>query len=113
VAAGSATQFQLLDEQLGVESRLCVARQNQPTLIDRGNPHINHFDLRQLFQHRRRRQLRGVQQQALFQRHLQAVGEKGDQNVRGGAMLQLMAKGACASSLLSDLNTASIWVNCT
>jgi hypothetical protein len=89
-------QFQLRDEQFGVERRLCVTRQNQPALIDRRNPHVNHFDFGQLFQHRRRRQPRGVQQKTLLQGYLQAVGEKGDQNVRVGAMLQLMADRAYA-----------------
>src|SRR2546429_1413523 len=37
-------QLQLFDEQLGVESRLCVARQDQSSLIDGRNPHINHLD---------------------------------------------------------------------
>ena len=66
------------------------------TNVDSPNPDINHFDVGQLFQHRRGRQPRGVQQHALLQRHLQAVGEKGDQNVRLGAMLQLMADRPCA-----------------
>jgi hypothetical protein len=63
-------QFQFLDQHLGVERRLGVARQNQSMLIDRGNPDINHFDFGQLLQYRRRRQPRGVQQQTLLQRHL-------------------------------------------
>jgi hypothetical protein len=41
-----------------------------------------------------------VQQQALLQRHLQAVGEKGDQNVRVGAMFQLMIDGTYAEFTL-------------
>jgi len=34
-------QSQLFNEQLGVWGRLGVAGQNQPTLIDRRNPHID------------------------------------------------------------------------
>jgi len=45
--------------------------------------------------------------------YLQAVREKGDQNVRVGAMLQLMADRTYAQFALSDLNTDSICVNCT
>jgi hypothetical protein len=41
-----------------------------------------------------------VQQQAMLQRHLQAVDEKGKQNVRVDAMLQLMADGAHAEFTL-------------
>jgi hypothetical protein len=37
-----------------------------------------------------------VQPQTVLQRYLQTIGEKGDQNVRVGAMLQLMADGADA-----------------
>src|SRR5713101_7909320 len=92
--------FQLLDDQLGVWRRLCVARQNQPPLIDGRNPNIDHFNFGQLLQHRRRCQPRGVQQQALLQRHLQTVSEEGDQNVRVGAMLQLMIDGAYAEFAL-------------
>jgi len=40
-----------------------------------------------------------VQQQALLSGLPQAVREKGDQNVRVGAMLQLMAIGRMHSSL--------------
>lgn len=39
-------QSQLFYEQFGVWRRLCVAGQNQPTLINRWNPHIDHFDFR-------------------------------------------------------------------
>ena len=38
----------------------------------------------------------GVQQETLLQGYLQAVGEKGDQNVSVDAMLQLMVNGAYA-----------------
>jgi hypothetical protein len=60
-------QFQLLDEQLGIGGRLCVAWQNQPALIDSRDPDVDHLDLCQLLLHRRRRQSRGVQQEALLQ----------------------------------------------
>ena len=66
----------------------------RPSLIDRRNPDVDHSDFRQLLQDRRRRQPWGVQQQALLQRDLQAVGEKGNENVSVGAMLQLMVDGA-------------------
>jgi hypothetical protein len=62
------------------------------------------------------RQSRGVQQETLLQRDLQAVGEKGNQNVRVGAVLQLMVNGEMGgmpSSLLRDRKTDSICVNCT
>jgi len=49
-------QFQFLDEQLGVGRRLCVAGQNQPSLIHGRNPDIDHFDFGQVLQHRRGRQ---------------------------------------------------------
>ena len=42
----------------------------------------------------------GVQQEAMFQCHLQAVSEEGDQNVSVGAMLQLMVDGAYAEFTL-------------
>src|SRR5260370_30522950 len=93
-------QFQLVDERLGIGGRLRVAWQNQPALIDSRNPDVDHLDFCQLLQHRRRRQPRGVQQKTLLQRDLQAVGEKGNQNVRVGAVLQLMVNGAYAEVTL-------------
>ena len=106
-------QSQLFYEQLGVWRRLCIAGQNQPTLIDRRNPHIDHFDFGQLLQHCCRRQPWGVQQQAMLQCHLQTVSEEGDQYVSVGSMLQLMVDGRMPSSLLRDRKTDSICVNCT
>src|SRR6202035_706588 len=41
-------QSQFRDEQFGVGGRLCAARQNQPALIDGGNPNIDHLDFCQL-----------------------------------------------------------------
>src|SRR6202035_2964249 len=96
----AARQLHLLDEQLGIGRRLRVAWQNQPALIDSRNPDVDHLDFCQLLQHRRRRQSRGVQQETLLQRDLQAVGEKGNQNVRVGAVLQLMVNGAYAEFTL-------------
>src|SRR5271167_426048 len=93
-------QSQLLDEQLVVRGRLGVARQNQPPLIDSRDPHVDHLDFRQLFQYRHGRQPWGVQQETLLEGHLQAVGEKGKENVRVGAMLQLMVDGADAEFAL-------------
>ena len=69
-------------------------------MIDRWNPHIDHFDFGQLLQHRRERQPWGVQQQTMLQGDQQAVGQKGDQNVSVGAMLQLMLDGAYAEFTL-------------
>jgi hypothetical protein len=49
----------------------------------------------------------------MLQGDRQAAGEKGDQNVRIGTMLQLMIDGRMPSSLLRERKTDSIYVNCT
>ena len=69
-------------------------------MIARRNPHINHFDFGQLLQHSLGRQPWGVEQETLLQSDLQAVGEKGNQNVRVGAMFQLVVDGAEAQFAL-------------
>jgi len=49
-----------------------------------------------------------VQQETLLQGDLQAVGEKGDQNVRVGAMFQLMVEWDVCPVHSSERNTDSI-----
>jgi hypothetical protein len=106
-------QLDLLQQELQILGRLRVSRQDQPAPISPPNPHIDHLDRAQLFQHRYGRQARRVNLQSVLQCHLETVSQKRNQDMCVDAVLQLMMDRRIPRSVFNERNTASICVNCT
>ena len=81
---------ELVEQHLRVGVRLRVSGQNQPAAVGGGNADIDHLNRGQFFQHGRGRESGGMRQHVMLQRDLKTVGQKRNQNVRVGAMFELM-----------------------
>ena len=69
---------------------LGVARQDQLTPVGGGQVHVDHLHGGELLQHRPRGESRRARARALLQRHMQAIGDEGDEDVGFDALVELM-----------------------
>jgi hypothetical protein len=79
---------------LGV--RFGVTRHHQAAAIGGRKRHVQHLNGGEFFQHGSRGQARSVRLQAVLQGHREAVGQKGNQDVRIYPMFELMVDRAKA-----------------
>ena len=74
--------------------RLGVARQQQFSSVSSRSVHVNHLHGGKLIEHGTRRKPRRQRFQSATESGMQAVGEKGDENVRLDARLEFVIDGA-------------------
>lgn len=89
-----------MEQHLRVGVRLRVSGQNQPAAVGGGSADIDHLNRDQFFQHGRGREAGGMRQQVLLQRDLKTVGQERTQDVRVGALFELMMNRADAQFAL-------------
>ena len=82
--------FELVQQQLLVAGRIGAPGQDEMPPVSGRQMHIDHLHGGELLQDRPGRQSRGVRSGQVFQRHMQAVGDEGDKDVRLDPILALM-----------------------
>ena len=87
---GGQIQLQLVEEQFEFGLRLGVAGQQQLAAIGGGQVHVDHLHGGELFEHAARRQPRRQRMQAAAKGDVQAIGQKGDEDVGLDARLELV-----------------------
>jgi len=109
-------QFQLLDQQFDIWRRLCVARQDQASLIDRGVPDVDHFDFHRLLPASPKASTPGCAATAAALALLASNKRESDQDVSVSAMPQLLVDGTYAEFTLERskdrLNPCQLHVAC-
>ena len=92
--------LELLEQQLLVGIELGIAAEDQGASVGCREMHVEHLDGREFVQQRAGRQARSQRPQTGPQMDVQAVGQKGDKDVRFHSPLQLMENGAQAQVVL-------------
>ena len=97
------------DPLAGVE--FGVSAQDQGAAVGGGEADIEHLDVGELVEHGARREAAGERHEPGAQRHVQAIGHEGDEDVRLDAALQLMIDGAQPEIVLEVLEGGPISVS--
>ena len=79
-----------MEQQLKLGFGLGVAWQNEQAPIAGGHMHINHVEGLEFFDHAAGRQPGGMAGQKPMQAHVQAIGQKSNEDVRLNALLELV-----------------------
>ena len=83
-------ELELLQEELVILLRLGIAGKDERTVVRGGEVNVQHLDDGELLKHGPGRQPRRQRMQALLQRHLEAIGKEGHEDVRLDTLIGLM-----------------------
>ena len=83
-------ELELLQEELVILLRLGIAGEDERTVVRGREVNVQHLDGGELLEHGAGRQPRRQRTQALLQRHLEAIGKEGHEDVRLDTLIGLM-----------------------